>query len=360
MKANLQGILSLGYNGEPYERLTREALVEWMHGLNSNGYSEETIRSYRQKVKTFLRWVLGCRSTRDPTPDPIRCIVIHKPTNQLPEGILTLAEIRRILDILNDQRNRALIHVGYEAGTRAAELLGLRLQDIELDRWGAVLLVKGKTGSRRIRLVEAVPDLQLWLSMHPKREAPKAYLWPSESNANRPITEERFNMILKRAALKAGISKRVYPHLLRHSRATHLAKVLTEAQLRIYFGWTKRSDIPARYVHLSGRDVDETLLRHYGIEQAKEESIEDLKPRSCPRCSAQNSPSALYCMRCSMCLDPRAAVRTDELRERAERAVTAYIRETSRLAPEAAEQAAKRSGIAEIYEEFAKLCSARG
>lgn len=41
--------------------------------------------------------------------------------------------------------------------------------------------------------------------------------------------------------------------------------MLTEAQMRVYFGWIKDSEIPSIYVRLSGRDVDATLLKHYGV-----------------------------------------------------------------------------------------------
>ena len=262
IKANVQAILTLGDGEKPYSELIREDLIGWMHRLDSNGYSEETVRSYRQKVKTFLRWVHGCRTTRDPTLEPAKCIRVEKSNHELPEGILSPEEIRAMLDSCENQRNRALIHVLYESGCRVGELLGLRLKDAGFDRYGGAIVVRGKTGARRIRLVESVPDLQLWINMYPEREIPSSFLWPNSQDRRRPLTAERVNSILKRTARKAGIGKRVFPHLLRHSRATHLASVLTESQLREYFGWTKQSDIPARYVHLSGRDVDRTLLRH--------------------------------------------------------------------------------------------------
>ncbi|WP_394344768.1 hypothetical protein [Salinigranum halophilum] len=50
------------------------------------------------------------------------------------------------------------------------------------------------------------------------------------------------------------------PHHFRHSRATHLANWLTEAQLCEWFGWVQGSNVPARYVHLSGRDIDNAYL----------------------------------------------------------------------------------------------------
>jgi ribosomal protein L40E len=253
-----------------------------------------------------------------------------------------------------------LIHVGYESGCRAGELLALRLKDVELDRYGAVIVVRGKTGKRRIRLVESVPDLQLWLRMHPRKGDSGAPLWPSRADGSRAMTVGRFNHLLRCTARKAGLRKRVYPHLLRHSRATHLAKVLTEAQLREYFGWTRASDIPARYVHLSGRDVDRTLLRHYGIERADESSAGETSPKECPRCGALNQFDASFCMRCSMPLDARVAVRSDGLREEAERAVARFIEHVRTRDPKLATEAAERSGILGVWRQLLALESAGG
>ncbi|TES83760.1 MAG: zinc ribbon domain-containing protein [Hadesarchaea archaeon] len=74
--------------------------------------------------------------------------------------------------------------------------------------------------------------------------------------------------------------------------------------MRIFFGWTKRSDMPAIYVHLSGRDVDATLLEHHGIkceEKIRGDTV--LKPVKCPRCKLSNPAGAKFCSQCSMVLD---------------------------------------------------------
>jgi site-specific recombinase XerD len=76
--------------------------------------------------------------------------------------------------------------------------------------------------------------------------------------------------MLGKLVKSCGLDKQVYPHLFRHSRATHLADKLTEAQMKILFGWAGNSDVPSVYVHLSGRDVEEALLRIYGINQRGE------------------------------------------------------------------------------------------
>jgi integrase len=95
---------------------------------------------------------------------------------------------------------------------------------------------------RLVRLIESVPDLQRWMAVHPERGSPDALLFPERGG---PLTPERFNKLLKAAARKAGISKRIHPHLLKHTRATHLAKVLTEDQMRVFFRRSSRRPRPS-------------------------------------------------------------------------------------------------------------------
>jgi len=241
IKASIQAILTLGFDGKAYEDLNQDGLKAWMKQLDSNGYREETIRSYRRRTKHFLRWVHGARSNSEQTPELLKCIKVSERHPEIPTNVLFPEEVQRLFIACESVRNRALVHVGYESGCRAGELLGMKIKDLEFDEYGVVVVVDGKTGPRRLRLVESVHDLQLWLIAHKDRTNPNAWLWPSKLGA--PITSERFNDILKAAARKAGIAKRIHPHLLRHSRATELAQVLTRYQLCIWFGWTMGSDM---------------------------------------------------------------------------------------------------------------------
>lgn len=78
---------------------------------------------------------------------------------------------------------------------------------------------------------------------------------------------------------------------------------LTDSELKLMYGWSMSSKMPAVYVHLSGRDLDDKLTSLYGgqrVEQAKPE----FAPVICPRCSERASPGMLYCPRCASPLDP--------------------------------------------------------
>ena len=357
IKAYLQAIRTMGSDGKPYEELTSEDLITWQRNLpfcriakgDGGKLSDRTVDAYKGFVRSFLRWVHnGTQQTAEP-PECLGAIQRHRTKPELRKEVLTPEEIRRIVDACNNQRDRALIFTGYESGARAGELLSLRLRDVALDRYGAIVIVKGKTGERRIRLVQSVPDLQLWLNIHPVRDNKDAPLWPGRWTKTRPITVTHFHRLLVRYAKVAGLNKRVYPHLLRHSRATHLANVLTEAQMREFFGWTKRSEMPSVYVHLSGRDVDRTLLRHYGIVIEEEVSpAEALKPMHCPRCGFENPASFEYCGRCSMMLRVKPSTEMPEYHKGAEEAVALFVREVMREDPKLAKRILERSGIASM------------
>jgi len=162
--------------------------------------------------------------------------------------------------------------------------------------------VTGKTGDRRVRIISSAPALTAWLEHYEGASDPEAFLWPPRSNNNHgthyPAVHASVCKTLEVLGAKAGVKKRVYPHLFRHSRATALANKLTEAQMKEYFGWTQSSGMASVYVHLSGRDVDNALLELQGFRKRKDEREEKMKVVYCKRCHEQNSPSTKFCVRC--------------------------------------------------------------
>ncbi|MCK5504984.1 MAG: integrase, partial [Thermodesulfovibrionia bacterium] len=108
--------------------------------------------------------------------------------------------------------------------------------------------------------------------------------------------------------------KNVHPHLLRHSRLTHLAQDHTESELKIIAGWKGNSAMPEVYVHLSSGDIENKMLANAGIITAEDKKKKDtLKPKSCPRCEEVNPIGARFCYVCGMALDAETAIRLDEV-----------------------------------------------
>ena len=175
-------------------------------------------------------------------------------------------------------------------------------------------MLQGKTGMRRIRLVASVPALSAWLDVHPFKDDKESWLWLGTStlNRNERLSYAGLVKLLNDLAKKAGIKKPVNPHNFRHSRATELAKHLTEAQLCQVMGWVQGSKQAATYVHLSQRDTDEAILSLYGLLEKEEGEEEKLMAIKCPRCRQDNYPGSRFCRYCGMALDVKAAMEAED------------------------------------------------
>jgi integrase len=230
----------------------------------------------------------------------------------LPEHLLIEDEAKKLAEICQNQRDRALILVLYETGCRVGEILTLKVGDVQFDTHGAIMIVKGKTGPRRARVIFSPKALSEWLNHHPSRLSPESPLWTSFESANstRPLEYCAFRKMLSVTATRAGIAKRVNPHSFRHARASNLANVLTEAQMKEYLGWVGDSRMASTYVHLSGRNMDNALLKLNRIKTEDEVNTEEhtLRIKTCSRCQEVNFRTSGFCSRCGCPLDVRTAM----------------------------------------------------
>jgi site-specific recombinase XerD len=310
--------------GKPFEKAAKSDILEFVRKIEQKDWSEWTKHDYKTILKIFFRWL---RKSEE-YPEEVRWIKTRpKNNNVLPEELLTEDEVKKMAERTLTLRDKAFILVLYETGCRIGEILSLKLRNVEQDCYGAVLIVNGKTGSRRIRIIASAPALSSWISNHPLRENPDAPLWITLGTNSRYslLTYRTACDLLKKAAEKAGIKKRVYPHLFRHSRATHLANHLTEAQMKQYFGWVQSSKMAATYVHLSGRDIDNAILKMYGF-QIEEKREENFKLIRCPRCKQNNSPGTKFCNYCSLVLDPQTAMKLEETQRKADELLNALVK----------------------------------
>lgn len=225
---------------------------------------------------------------------------------KLPEQLLTEEEVNSMVAKAGNLRDKAFISTMYESGCRIGELLPATRTNVVFDKYGGVLTVDGKTGMRRLRLVRSVPLLANWMANHPQNSSIDFYLWTGSRSSGMPIQYRTAVKILENTAKLAGITKKVHPHLLRHSRATHLANKLTEQQLKVYFGWSGDSKMVATYVHLSGRDIDDAILQLNGVRKI-EARKEEPQVKKCVRCESDNDFNALYCSKCGMVLSEKEA-----------------------------------------------------
>jgi len=326
-----------------------------------NEWSDWTKRDYRVVLKKFYKWL-----TDDENPPQIKGIKssARNGNHRLPEEILTEEEIKRMVEAADNTRDRALVLVLYESGCRIGELVTLRLKHVQFDEYGAVLLVRGKTGSRRVRIIASAPSLSCWLEQHPQRDDPESFLWLtkfSRMNENAQKNEIKPNYtqldyagirkFLQILAKRAGIRKRVNPHSFRHARATHLAKDLTEAQMKEMFGWTQSSNMASIYVHLSGRDVDNALLKVHGLVE-NERTEHELRPVRCSKCKETNDSVSQFCKRCGSPLSLKMLLEIEEKRSQFDNFLKEFLvrlSEKDENTKEVFNQVVKEKGLESLF-----------
>jgi site-specific recombinase XerD len=297
--------------GKEFYRTTKTDMITLVSELEKQDTAYDTKLSEKQCIKRFYKWF---RNTEDDYPPEVRWMKAKRNNNHkiLPEHLLTEDEVKKLAEACQNQRDRALILVLYETGCRVGEILTLKVGDVQFDTHGAIMIVKGKTGPRRVRVIFSAKALSEWLNHHPARLNSEAPLWTSfqSANSSKPLEYYAFRKMLSVTARRVGIGKRVNPHSFRHARASNLANVLTEAQMKEYLGWVGDSRMASTYVHLSGRNIDNALLKLNGIKTEDEVNNEEhkLRIKTCSRCQEVNSPTSSFCSRCGCPLDVRTAM----------------------------------------------------
>jgi integrase/recombinase XerD len=169
--------------------------------------------------------------------------------------ILTREEAIRLIDSASNLFHRAMLITMYSTGMRRAELCRLKVEDIDSTRM-LIHIRQGKGGKDRDvplspKVLETLREYWRWMK-------PKTYLFPGTINgsrADKPITPKVLWESCREAAERAGITKAVRPHLLRHSFATHLVEGgadLPTVQALLGHTDLKPTSI---YLHLSERHI---------------------------------------------------------------------------------------------------------
>lgn len=293
---------------KPFKTMGRKDIEKHIYGLD---LAPSSLDLHKVTIRYFFKWLNGVEDY----PENVKWIkLMNTKKRKLPKDILTPQEIKSLIDAADNLRDKALVSVLYDSGCRLGEISALIQKNVIIDQYGAKLMVyDGKTGDRPIRLILSVPDIMMLLNNHPDKK-PEKPLFYNEKSIGTPLGNRRIQIIIDNLGKRAGLNKHINPHLLRHSRATHLAADFTESQLKIIFGWTRDSRMAGTYVSLSGGDVDKKILEKAGLldkEDVKKEA-DILKPQDCQRCKEVNPATAKFCYKCGMALDIQTAMKVEE------------------------------------------------
>jgi len=206
------------------DAITAARLRQFVYALKDLGLSPATIHRQISALRTYFRFLVAEGHL---TRNPSERLESPKRWRTLP-AVLTVAEVDRLLaaptpDEPLGSRDRALLELGYATGARVSELVGVGVQDISFEDGVARLFGKGA----KERLVpvgrRALGAVALYVrEVRPTLDRGKGRGRVFLNARGTPLTRVGAWGIIKQAARGAGLSKRVTPHTLRHTFATHL------------------------------------------------------------------------------------------------------------------------------------------
>jgi integrase/recombinase XerD len=225
-------------------------------------------RSTARQLSSFRRFYRYLLREGQISTDPTANIAMPKVGRALPQS-LTEAEVDSLLSAPNvmeplGHRDRAMLEVLYATGVRVSELISLKMSQINLNQ--GVLRIIGK-GDRE-RLIPLGDEAQDWIRefiegprIEILLERQTDYLFPTRRGDR--MTRQAFWHIIKRYAKKAGVSKKLSPHTMRHAFATHLLN--NGADLRVVQLLLGHSDVSTTqiYTHVARERMKELHSRHH-------------------------------------------------------------------------------------------------
>ena len=226
--------------GTPPDRLQPQDIRAWqLHLVEEREVAWTTFNVSVCALRFFYGTTLG-------RPEMVERIPFARRELPLPV-VLSQHEVLRLLGAVTNSKHLTLLMVAYGAGLRSSELLDLRSRNIDSER---MVIHIHRSKGRKDRFVPLSPKLLEQLRSYWRCCRPRDILFPGYDPA-RSLGQTALRMICRRAAKRAQITKRVYPHLLRHSFATHLLEAGVDLRtIQVLLGHNSIKTT-ARYTHVS-------------------------------------------------------------------------------------------------------------
>jgi len=240
-------------------------ILDFMTRSREEGLNATTIVRSMVSVKQFFKYLLAEKVLSE---DPTAHIKTPKMKKAIP-GVISLDDVESILGAPDEStpeglRDAAMLEILYATGIRVSELIGLKLNDVNFELGFVVVYGKGSKervvpigDKAREKLLSYLRDSRP--SLLKGREAKALFV----TRRGAGMTRQGFWKIIKAQALKAGVTKKISPHTLRHSFATHLLE--RGADLRTIQVMLGHSDISTTqiYTHVESERLKEIHKKYH-------------------------------------------------------------------------------------------------
>lgn len=263
----------------PFDKCNKEDIRNFLANIQKSNYSEHTKKDFRVVVKRFWKWL----KQTDEYPDEVKWIKTTMPKRLQKiirtKDVLTEEEVYKMVDNAHHSRDKAIISLLFETGSRIGEIEKLKIGDIVFDDKGYNFVTDGKTGDvyKRVVNIKAVELLKEWIKQHPLKDNPDVPLWITLARSHtgmKQMKQSGFRKMFKEIAEISGIKKKVNPHAFRHARITDLRvnKKVPDAIIEMLVGWIPGSNMFDIYQHAKSEDVDKALAEVYGLKEEQKKN----------------------------------------------------------------------------------------
>ena len=246
--------------GINYKNISHLEITDFLWHLKTSKSSPRTICRMIESIRQFYKFLISEDYIQT---DPTIYLATPKIPTILPD-MLSIEEVDKLLNSVSDSdkisiRNRAMLELLYATGLRVSELINLKFSNIDINECYIKILGKGN----KERIVPFGEKTQLYLKRYLKIRKNINLEYVFLTKLNKPISRIEFWRQLKNIALKAGITKNITPHTLRHSFATHL--LTGGADIRFVQEMLGHSSISTTqiYTHLSQETLQEQHKKYH-------------------------------------------------------------------------------------------------
>jgi len=200
----------LKFTNKNLDKISKKDVREFLENLSEKGKSGSTMNVYHMAIRFLFQNVLDKK------------MWINIAYSKIPEKIpviLTKDDVKKLFDSIKNEKHRLMAELLYSSGLRVSELVNLTVQDLDIER-GYGWVRRGKGNKDRLFIIADSLKTKINKLIDEEKLLPESHLF--YSNRKTKYNIRSLQQILKTASKKSKIGKKVSPHTLRHSFATHL------------------------------------------------------------------------------------------------------------------------------------------